>query len=152
MKPLILTTRLTGESSQAGRILAAMATDSRVKSSLSGRYNLLVAGGETTVRLEGRRGKGGPSQEFALGALSVLEPSDRVVACAMDTDGTDGPTSFAGGLIDSESLSTLADGNSRLASALQRHDSSRLLQEMGDAIIANDTGTNVMDLNLIAIE
>ncbi len=152
MKPLILTTRLTGESSQAGRILAAMATDSRVKSSLSGRYNLLVAGGETTVRLEGRRGKGGPSQEFALGALSVLEPSDKVVACAMDTDGTDGPTSFAGGLIDSESLSTLADGKIRLASALQRHDSSRLLQEMGDAIIANDTGTNVMDINLIAIE
>jgi len=58
---------------------------------------VLIMGGETTVRLSKHWGLGGPSQELALGASLKIAGSRRITIASLDTDGTDGPTSVAGG-------------------------------------------------------
>ena len=43
-------------------------------------------------------------QEFILGFAGEVEEVNNVAAIAVDTDGTDGPTQIAGGIIDGETL------------------------------------------------
>ena len=66
----------------------------------------LIAGGETTVNIKGT-GKGGRNQEmalaFALAAEKYNLESDWLFLSA-GTDGRDGPTDAAGGIVDPESL------------------------------------------------
>ncbi|HSN23513.1 MAG TPA: DUF4147 domain-containing protein, partial [Methylomicrobium sp.] len=69
----------------------------------------ILAGGETTVRLSGT-GLGGRNQEmalaFALAAESIKVDTDWVFLSG-GTDGRDGPTDAAGGMVDSTSLARM---------------------------------------------
>src|SRR4029453_2870956 len=62
----------------------------------------IIAAGETTVTVRGR-GRGGRCQEFALAAALAMDGVDGMVALAAGTDGSDGPTDAAGGIVDAES-------------------------------------------------
>ena len=70
---------------------------------------------------------------------------------AIDTDGTDGPTEFAGGLTDGMTVDRARALGIDPHDALRRHDSSTLLQALGDVIVTGTTGTNVCDLNVIYV-
>jgi glycerate-2-kinase len=62
----------------------------------------VIGSGETTVRVRGR-GRGGRNQEFALGALPVIDRCSRgtvMVLASAGTDGVDGPTDAAGAIVD----------------------------------------------------
>jgi glycerate 2-kinase len=137
----ILTTEMEGDSAAEGLAFA-----SRLASS-HGRPLALIAGGETTVTLTDGGGEGGPNQEFALSAARALSSPHRVVL-SLDTDGTDGPTSLAGGLTDVGTVDRSRDLGRSIDDALQRHDVSPLLRELQDAIVTGHTGTNVNDLKL----
>ncbi|MHA1565734.1 MAG: MOFRL family protein, partial [Alphaproteobacteria bacterium] len=113
---------------------------------------LLIGGGEGTVFLgAGPRGQGGPNQEFAAAAAIPIAGRKGVVVLAMDTDGTDGPTDLAGGLVDGTSCARAAAGGNDLAAALARHDISPALSANNDAIVTGATGTNVNDLKLLLV-
>jgi len=88
---------------------------------------------------------------LAAGACLDLTPNDPIVVCAMDTDGTDGPTTLAGGLTDGSSLSRAAEKGHDLYRQLLDHNITSLLQDLGDAIDTGSTGTNVNDLVVIVI-
>ena len=93
----ILTTSLDGDSEAAAEHLARTARTARA----DGGAIALIAGGETTVRLgTAPAGRGGPNQHFALAAARALSGVDGVAVLSLDTDGTDGPTQVAGGLVD----------------------------------------------------
>ena len=148
---IILTTVLEGESVQAGGFLACIAREAKLNGRPAQCPCILIAGGETTTRVDGRCGDGGPSQELALGF--ALEASGRDGCCiaAVDTDGSDGPTDLAGGLADSQTLCRARNLGINIYDRLAGHDSSGVLRALGDEIVTGNTGTNVCDLNVIYV-
>jgi glycerate-2-kinase len=111
--------------------------------------DLLVAGGEPTVRVRGS-GRGGRAQECALAfALAVFGES--VNALFAGTDGTDGPTDAAGALVDGETLSRARRRGLVPEVHLDNNDAYPLLEATGDLIRTGPTDTNVGDLALVRL-
>ena len=65
------------------------------------------------------------------------------------TDGTDGPTDAAGALADGRTLARARALGLDAAAALERNDSYRFFDAVGDLIRTGPTGTNVMDVHLL---
>jgi len=150
-KSLILSTVLEGESKEVGIVLASIAKEVKKKGRFIKPPCVLILGGETTVTIAGRYGKGGPSQELVLGASLQIAGSKGIVITSIDTDGTDGPTEIAGGITDGSTLKRAREKGLDVFESLIKHNSSEVLMKLGDAIITRPTGTNVMDLNIMVI-
>jgi glycerate 2-kinase len=110
----------------------------------------LVSGGEATVVVRGE-GTGGPNQEFALTLAVELEGIEGWAALAVDTDGNDGPTDAAGGLVTGETAAFIRENGVDPREALNENDSYRAL-EVGNALVrTGPTGTNVNDLRVVLV-
>ncbi|WP_455367816.1 glycerate kinase type-2 family protein [[Eubacterium] cellulosolvens] len=152
LNPVILTTTLEGESQDAAIVLSSIANE-------IGKFNrpfkapcTLIAGGETTVTIHGQHGEGGRNQELALTASLQIKGSEKIVFASIGTDGTDGPTEIAGGLVDGHTVPQSLKKKIDIPSNLKNHNSSFALKTLEDAIVTGPTGTNVMDLIVIIIE
>ena len=145
--PLILTYEMEGDSTELGRTFGEQLSSLNEERGARELPSAIIAGGETTVTLNGQLGQGGPNQEFALSAALGLS-GDNMVVLAIDTDGTDGPTGLAGAIADTSTLRRSADAHLDVIRALEQHDTSPLLKEINDAILTGHTGTNVNDLKL----
>jgi glycerate 2-kinase len=150
-KASILSTCLEGESREAGIVLASIAKEIEKRSKPDNSPCILIFGGETTVTITGPYGKGGPSQELVLGASLKIAGSKRIVIASIDTDGTDGPTDIAGGIVDGCTLKRAKEENIDVFANLMRHNSSDVLMKLDDAIFTEPTETNVMDLTTVVI-
>ncbi len=108
----------------------------------------LVWGGETTVTIKGN-GKGGRNQELALRVAEKLEklPKNWVFMSA-GTDGRDGPTDAAGGLVDDGTVNRLYKKGRSVRSFLDQSDSYNALMLSNDLFVTGPTGTNVADIQL----
>lgn len=149
--PLVLSTVFEGESRELGRSLAAIAKQVVRDGNPVARPCVLIGGGESTVLGTNNGGSGGPNQEFAVSVAIELAGRDDIVALGLDTDGTDGPTPLAGGLVDGTTATRAADLKIDLYNSLMQHDVSPALQRIGEAIVTGATGTNVNDLKLVVI-
>ncbi len=114
----------------------------------------LVAGGETTVTLSGN-GRGGRNQELAL--AFALEPAVRScsrpwVLLSGGTDGIDGPTDAAGGIVDGGTVERICATGADPRALLADNDAYRALTVSGDLLVTGATGTNVADLQLLLVE
>jgi hydroxypyruvate reductase len=103
-------------------------------------------GGETTVRVSGD-GLGGRNQELALRVALSLEGPFAFLSGG--TDGRDGPTDAAGGLVDEGTAARIAAAGLDAAEILARNDSNRALAASGDLLVTGGTGTNVADLQVL---
>jgi glycerate 2-kinase len=110
----------------------------------------IISGGETTVAIRGD-GLGGRNQEFALAAAIEIDGLGGVVAFSGGTDGTDGPTDAAGGIVDGTTVQRGRDNGLDARSYLERNDSYPFLKTVGDLLITGPTLTNVMDLRVVLI-
>jgi glycerate-2-kinase len=150
LRSLLLTTVLSGESRYAGCVIASAAIEAALSGQPIAPPCVLVALGETTVRVnDPDRGCGGPNQELAVGAslvLANLVGSVRIALCAVDTDGTDGPTDVAGAIVDAGSIHRAHDMGVDLRLALRDHDTTPALIAIGDAVMTGHTGTNTNDI------
>ena len=110
----------------------------------------LIAGGEHTVELGagGALGAGGPNQEAALAAALELAGGGEAAVVCLDSDGTDGPTDAAGGVIDDLTAPVAAAAGLDLAAALTDHAAYDALAALGDLVVTGPTGTNVNDLRV----
>ena len=86
-----------------------------------------------------------------MGAPLNFDYRDRVVIAAIDSDGTDGPTNIAGGIVDPSTVTRARDQGYDIFASLVNHDISPVLQKLGDAIITGHTGTNVNDLKVMLV-
>jgi hydroxypyruvate reductase len=146
-KPVILTDSLCCEAREAGKFLASIArfhADS--KESLA-----FIAGGETVVHLKGS-GKGGRNQELALAATERLRGLINTVVFSFGSDGTDGPTDAAGGIVDHSSYEKMQAMGVNPDSALSNNDAYHALQKCGGLIVTGPTGTNVNDAAVVLIK
>lgn len=149
--PLILTTTLDCEARDAGKMMAAMARE--VQNSSDREYSLahpyaVIFGGETIVHVTGK-GKGGRNQELALSAAFGIEGLENVVILSAGSDGTDGPTDAAGGLVDGQSLKRMREQGILPEKSLRDNDAYHALRVSGDLVMTGPTGTNVNDLMMI---
>jgi len=68
-----------------------------------------------------------------------------------DTDGIDGPTEFAGGIVDGYTLERAENAGLDIYDELKRHDSTHVLRELDDVLFTGPTDTNVCDINIVVI-
>lgn len=110
-----------------------------------------ITAGEPTVRLapEDIRGRGGRNQQLVLEILQRLgAPAfDGLCVLSGGTDGEDGPTDAAGGIVDGPTARAVDDLD--LDGALRRNDAYPLLDRAGGLLRTGPTGTNVGDLRVI---
>jgi glycerate 2-kinase (EC 2.7.1.-) len=144
-EPLVLSSRVRGESREAAKTQVAIAEEMLSTGEPLEPPAAVVSGGETTVTVRGD-GTGGPNQEFVLSAALELD-APGVVVGAVDTDGIDGVTDAAGGIVDSE---TVDDGAA--AAALADNDAHTHLNKVDALIRTRPTGTNVNDLRIVVVE
>lgn len=108
-------------------------------------------GGETTVYLRGT-GRGGRNQELALRIALAAEQRGWPagwVCLQGGTDGRDGPTDAAGGLVDAGTLARMRAAGVNPEAMLANNDSYTALAAAGDLLITGATGTNVADLGVL---
>jgi hydroxypyruvate reductase len=110
----------------------------------------LIAGGETTVTVRGQ-GRGGRSQELALGAALLLDGNSAVSLLAAGTDGTDGPTDAAGAFADGGTLARARARGLDPRAALDDNDAYAFFRDEGGLYSTGPTLTNVMDLALATV-
>ncbi len=112
---------------------------------------VLLAGGELVVAVGEETGLGGRNQEFTLAAAPRTEGSENIVIASVDSDGGDGPTSVAGGIVDGLTVKRAQAMGFDLTDVLKRHDTGTVMEKLGDAIITGVQPTNVQDLRVIYI-
>ena len=130
--------RFTGE---ATRLAARFAHEL-----LIGNTQVRVWGGESTMHLPPQPGYGGRNQHLALAASKLLADYPELLLLAVGTDGTDGPTGAAGGLVDADTCARLGVAGLDADDCLARADSGTALAATDGLLSTGPTGTNVADL------
>ena len=146
--PQIMSDRLIGDVGDACQTILDAA-----KAVPKNRTACLIFGGETTVTLRGN-GLGGRNQELALrmalAAPAVLGGRDWVFLSG-GTDGRDGPTKAAGGIVDAGSVGRMQRAGADAAALLANNDSNAALNASGDLLMTGATGTNVADVQILLL-
>ena len=112
---------------------------------------VLLCGGELVVSTGDSTGVGGRSQEFTLTMAARIAGSEHVVVGSADSDGSDGPTPAAGGIVDGETWTRARDARFDVDAELANHNSHVVLETLGDAIYTGIRGTNVRDLRVVFV-
>ena len=146
--PHILCSDMNCEARDAGKLIAAIARNIG-----SGPNSLkppcaVIFGGETVVHLKGK-GKGGRNQELALAAAEGIALMDKTLVFSVGSDGTDGPTDAAGGIVDGRTVRRLKEKGLKIQDLLDNNDAYHGLEAINGLIKTGPTGTNVNDLAVI---
>ncbi len=148
---LILTSMIEGEAREVGKLLAGVMKNVEKYDEPIGKPAAILAGGETTVTVRGK-GIGGRNQELALSVAISIAGLDDVVFTSIGSDGVDGVSIAAGGIVDGR---TVSDGRKLGLDPyefLNNNDSYNYLSKLGSAIITGPTGTNVNDLLVMLVK
>ena len=108
---------------------------------------LHIWGGESSVQLPENPGRGGRNQQLALLMADKIKNKD-IVFLSAGTDGTDGPTNDAGGLVDGDTIIIGTSNNLDHKTYIKNADSGNYLEKSDSLVTTGPTGTNVMDLIL----
>ena len=138
LRPRLRRERLSGEARTQGERFARAAM--RLEPG-----EVLLAGGETTVTIQGRHGRGGRNLEFALGAALAFEGVRGVTALAAGSDGIDGSSRAAGAVADGRTAARARRLGLDPIRALARHDTEPFFERLGELVAPGPTGTNVGD-------
>ncbi len=150
-KPYILTTRLTGESREVGKTLASIALDISDRKLLGNKPVALLLGGETTVSLGEKYGRGGRCQELVLSFLTITRGRKDISIVSFDTDGIDGYSDAAGAYGDYEVWDRMSRSGDNPWRYLFEHNTYEFFKKYGGLIITGPTGTNVNMVVVILI-
>lgn len=144
-EPLVLSTAIEGDARSAGAFHAAVSKEIVTSGDPVDPPAVVLSGGETTVTLQGE-GRGGPNTETALSAALEIE-HDRVTFASVDTDGIDGQSGAAGGIVGAQTVEDTVEATA----ALDRNDSATYLDQQSGLIETGATGTNVNDLRVLVV-
>lgn len=148
--PLVLTTTMTCEAREAGSFVASVAREVKNSGRPVKAPCALIAGGETVVHLTGH-GRGGRNQEFALAAAENISGVDGIVIASLGSDGTDGPTDAAGGIVDGKTAAILKSKGINISDVLKENDAYHALKAADALLMTGPTGTNVNDVAIALI-
>ena len=149
-EPLVLSTTMTGDARAIAAVCAAVVRETLESGNPASPPCAIISGGEATVVVRGD-GTGGPNQEFALTLAIELDGMEGWAAFAADTDGNDGPTDAAGGLVDGGTAAKMREAGVDPVRALEENDARTALEAGGALLVTGPTGTNVNDLRVVLI-
>lgn len=151
IKAVILSDSMEGEAREVAGVHAAMAREIATRGRPFEKPVLLLSGGETTVTIREKGGKGGRNSEFLLAFALGIEGVEGVHAFAADTDGIDGSENNAGAFADFTSAGRMRATGEDPKAALMRNDAWTAFSAVSDLFVPGPTGTNVNDLRAILI-
>ncbi len=146
----LLTTTLSGEANEVGRMLAVKGLEIESGGGSIAPPACLIAAGETTVNVRGT-GRGGRNQELVLGGAIALHGRGPLLMASMGTDGIDGASHAAGAFADQTTIARAEALGLDAAAALAANDSTPFFEALDDLIVTGPTGTNVMDIQVLLI-
>ena len=94
-------------------------------------------------------GLGGRNQEVALSAARGIAGPVGAAVFSVGSDGTDGPTDAAGGLVDGTTCGRLAAQGISIDRVLSDNDAYHALARVDGLIKTGPTGTNVNDVSVL---
>ena len=112
----------------------------------------IISGGETTVTVVNKAGRGGRNMEYCLGLAVALAGQAGVWALACDTDGIDGTEDAAGAIVTPDTLSRAAALGLDPARYLVENNAYLFFQALGDLVMTGPTLTNVNDFRCVLID
>ena len=147
----ILSDEMEGESREVGKVHAALARAVARRGQPFARPCVILSGGETTVTVKNRSGRGGRATEFLLGCAIALQGEPGVHVLAADTDGIDGIEDNAGAIVTPSTLARALAQGMKAAEFLHRNDAYNFFKPLGDLVTPGPTFTNVNDFRAVLI-
>jgi glycerate 2-kinase len=147
----ILSDEIEGESRDVGKVHAAMARAVARRGQPFNKPCLILSGGETTVTVKHKGGRGGRATEFLLGCAIALQGEPGVHVLAADTDGIDGVEDNAGAIVTPSTLQRATALGLKAADFLDRNDAYNFFKPLGDLVVTGPTFTNVNDFRAVLV-
>ena len=140
---MILSSMFEGESKEAGAFFASIGKEVSQFGRPLAKPCAIIGGGEMTMKIDRKDpGTGGPSQQFVLSAATWIEGWEGIVIVGIDTDGTDGVSDYAGGIVDGSTAKRAREAGINIYDYMARFDDTNALLALGDAIYTGATGNN----------
>jgi glycerate 2-kinase len=148
-RPCIITAEQKGDTAIVAQLRAR-----QVMKAGTDKYNVILLGGETTLKVPESAGLGGRNQHYAAVTLLAMQDfSKKWVMASVGTDGSDYLPDVAGAIVDHNSSGVLSDMNINPQRYISNCDSNTLLDKLGDSLImTGNTGTNVGDVVVYLIK
>ena len=147
----ILSDEMEGESREVGKVQAALARAVARRGAPFAKPCVILSGGETTVTVKSKGGRGGRATEFLLGCAIALQGERGVHVLAADTDGIDGMEDNAGALVTPDTLARAEALGLKAAEFLDRNDAYSFFHALGDLVVPGPTFTNVNDFRALLV-
>ena len=147
----ILSDEIEGESREVGKVHAALARAVARRSAPFAKPCVILSGGETTVTVKNKGGRGGRAGEFLLGCAIALQGEPGVHVLAADTDGIDGIEDNAGAIVTPDTLARAAAAGMKAGDFLDRNDAYSFFSRLGDLVVPGPTFTNVNDFRALLV-
>jgi glycerate 2-kinase len=157
----ILSDEMEGESREVGKVQAALARAVARRSTPFAKPCVILSGGETTVTVKSKGGRGehgqaapgrgGRATEFLLGCAIALQGQRGVHVLAADTDGIDGIEDNAGAIVTPDTLARAAAQGLKAQEFLDRNDAYNFFAPLGDLVVPGPTFTNVNDFRAVLV-
>lgn len=147
----ILSDEIEGESREVGKVHAALARAVARRGQPFAKPCVILSGGETTVTVKAKGGRGGRATEFLLGCAIALQGEPGVHVLAADTDGIDGVEDNAGAIVTPDTLARAAALGLKAADFLDRNDAYNFFAPLVDLVVPGPTFTNVNDFRALLV-
>jgi glycerate 2-kinase len=148
---IVLSSQIEGEAREVAQVFAAIGKEISQANLPISPPACVIAGGETTVTIQGR-GKGGRNQELALACAIAIDGWKGISLLSAGTDGTDGPTDAAGAIVNGTTCKRARQTNLDPRDFLLANDSYTFFESLGDLLKTGPTRTNVMDIICMLVE
>lgn len=147
----ILSDEIEGESREVGKVHAALARAVARRDAPFAKPCVILSGGETTVTVTNKGGRGGRATEFLLGCAIALQGEPGVSVLAADTDGIDGVEDNAGAIVTPDTLARGLAKGMKAQEYLDRNDAYNYFAPLGDLVVPGPTFTNVNDFRALLV-
>ncbi|WP_435655503.1 glycerate kinase type-2 family protein [Brucella pituitosa] len=151
VEAVILSDSMEGEAREVAHVHAAIAREVADRDRPFKKPIVLLSGGETTVTIRAKGGKGGRNSEFLLSFALDIDGYANIHALAADTDGIDGSEDNAGAFADGTTVSRLQKAGEDGATRLNANDAWTAFDAIDDLFMPGPTGTNVNDFRAVLI-
>jgi glycerate 2-kinase len=147
----VLSDEMEGESREVGKVHAALARYIARHGEPFAKPCVVISGGETTVTVRAKGGRGGRATEFLLGCAIALQGEPGVHVMAGDTDGIDGVEDNAGAIVTPSTLARALASGMKAQEFLDRNDAYNFFKPLGDLVVPGPTFTNVNDFRAVLV-
>ena len=147
----VLGDEIEGESREVGKVHAALARQIARRGQPFAAPCVILSGGETTVTVKQKGGRGGRATEFLLGCAIALQEAPDIWVLAADTDGIDGVETNAGAVVAPDTLARARALSVGARDHLDRNDAFTFFEALGDLVVTGPTFTNVNDFRAILV-